>query len=134
MSAPATNRSQELSATFIDVMIRRFRGAQFFPVALAKDETPKRRPPSGFSGEACRLSELPFDHAGLYRSVQDRSYFLWKEAGEPSGKAEEFWRQSLGEHLTRRARAIWEREGRPSGKDHDHWYEACRDLERAGLL
>ena len=84
-----------MAATFIDEMMKRFRGYEP-PQAKKPDPLPALGSP---------------DRERLYRSVQDRSYYLWKEAGEPEGRADEFWRRSLDEHLAQRAEEIWEREG-----------------------
>ena len=134
---PFPSLETPVPATLIDAIARRFRSF----VADSKGSHGAAPEPNKLERIEIKPSASPTDEAGsltkdgdsLRRSVQDRSYFLWQEAGEPAGRADEFWRQSLTEHLSQRALATWEKEGRPVGKADDHWYRACRDLEQAGL-
>ena len=68
------------------------------------------------------LGVLAETKAGLDQFVRDRAYFLWHEAGQPEGRAEDFWRQAQHQRLCERAYALWEREGYPEGKADEHWY------------
>ena len=68
------------------------------------------------------LGVLAETKEGLSQFVRDRAYFLWKEAGEPDGHADELWNRAKEEFLRRRAYFLWEREGRPDGRADEHWY------------
>lgn len=117
---------------FIDDMMKRFRGTQLFAVTLPRTTDKAAEPELSPEASYPRQAD-PAGREALHRSVQERSYYLWKEAGEPEGRADEFWRRSLDDHLSQRAQEIWEREGHPAGRENEHWYQACRDLERVGL-
>ena len=67
------------------------------------------------------LGVLAETREGLSQFVRDRAYFLWKEAGEPAERANEFWDRAKDELLRRRAYFLWEREGRPEGMADQHW-------------
>ena len=68
------------------------------------------------------LGVLAETNEGLSQFVRDREYFIWKDAGELDGHADEFWDRAKDEFLRRRAYSLWEREGRPEGLADDHWH------------
>lgn len=72
------------------------------------------------------LAETP---AGLEQMVRERAYFLWEKAGQPKGRADDFWHKAETEHLRHRAYALWEREGRPNGRAYEHWCQVCRQQD-----
>jgi hypothetical protein len=47
---------------------------------------------------------------------------MWKQAGRPDGRSDNFWHQAQHERFRERAYARWEREGRPEGKADEHWF------------
>ena len=58
--------------------------------------------------------------AGLDQVVRERAYLLWEQAGQPDGRADDFWRQAQHQRFCERAYALWEREGCPEGKADEH--------------
>jgi hypothetical protein len=58
---------------------------------------------------------------GLDQFVRERAYGLWKQAGQPEGRADEFWHLAQHQRFCERAYALWEREGCPEGKTDEHW-------------
>ena len=60
--------------------------------------------------------------AGLDQVVRERAYLLWEQAGQPDGRADDFWHQAQHQRFCERAYALWEREGCPEGKADDHWF------------
>jgi hypothetical protein len=73
-----------------------------------------------------KLGVLAETKQGLSQFVRDRAYFLWKEAGDPAGRADEFWNRAKDEFIRRRAYFLWEREGHPEGRADEHWHH-CKN-------
>jgi hypothetical protein len=63
--------------------------------------------------------------AALHQSVSERAYFLWEQANQPDGRADDFWHQAREEHFRDRAHRLWEYEGRPEGQADRHWQWTC---------
>jgi hypothetical protein len=76
------------------------------------------------------LGVLAETKEGLDQVVRERAFLLWEQAGQPEGRAEEFWYQAQYQRWCERAYALWEREGCPEGKSDDHWYRTL-NFERS---
>ena len=66
--------------------------------------------------------------ATLERSVRERAYYLWEQAGRPESTQDQFWHQAREDHFRERAYRLWEYEGRPEGHADRHWHWT-RDFE-----
>jgi hypothetical protein len=59
--------------------------------AGAGSQRPSRRKPSN----VCLRAEAERTSQGFEQRVSQRAYFLWREAGKPDGRAEEFWADAV---------------------------------------
>ncbi len=58
------------------------------------------------------------------QAIRERAYLLWRQAGSPSGCAEEYWHRAHEQHLREGAYALWHLDGCPEGRADDHWHRA----------
>ena len=67
---------------------------------------------------------------GLDQAVRERAFQLWEQAGQPDGRADEFWYGAQHQRWSECAYALWEREGCPLGRADEHWYRTL-NFERS---
>ena len=47
------------------------------------------------------------DIESFRQAVRDTAYFLWEEAGQPDGRADEFWFKAIDTEFRHRAYGMW---------------------------
>jgi hypothetical protein len=62
---------------------------------------------------------------GLEKVVRERAYFLWRQDGDPHGRAQEHWHRAMTQHLRERAYFLWRQDGCPEGRANEHWQQSC---------